>query len=333
MFQVLTRVLLWLIIAGIAWYIFLRFIPQKIYTWLGGVVMVLLVVVAFLEPGQGAIGTLMTIVTIPLKPLGLALILLGSGLRDYYKKERTVYSTQIVVAFFILLICSIPIVSYFLMQQVEQEVVQLTKEATGTAPVLVLLGRGSTEAGIPPRPTLQVTDAGDRVLYAARLYRDQPDFPPLIVVCAGPRPDLQGKDEVTNEGTDIKNFLVAQGVAEQDIVLEPKSWDVRSSVLEVKKKLEETQADPRVRTPREIMLVSSAINIRRATMAFRQEGFKVIPKPTDFVTIQPGTTPGKRIQLTDLLPSALALDGTTRFIDEYLISIFYFLRGWLSPAI
>jgi len=333
MFQLLTRVLLWLIIAGIAWYIFLRFIPQKIYTWLGGVVMVLLLVVAFLEPSQREIGTLMTILTIPLKPLGLSLILLGSGLRDYYKKERAVYSTQIVVAFFILLFCSIPIISYALMQQVEQEVVQLTKDASGTAPVLVVLGRGATEAGVPPRPTVQLTEAGDRVLYAARLYRDQINFPPLVVVSAGPREDLQGKDDAINEGNDIRNFLIAQGVAEQDILLESASRDIRSSVVEVKKKLEEAKADPRIKTPREIMLVSSAINIRRATMAFRQEGFRVIPKPTHFMTIQAGATPSKRIQLTDLLPSAQALDTTTRFLDEYLVSIFYFLRGWLSPAI
>ena len=336
MFQVLTRVLLWLVIGGVAWYIFLRFIPSKIYTWLGGLVMILLVIIGFIEPGDGPIGTLITVISIPLKPLGICLILVGAGLRDYYQKGRPVYTTPILVGFFILFVSSIPIVSYFLMQQVEQEVVQLTKEATGSAPVLVMLGQGTTEAGIPPRPDVQLTDTGDRILYTARLYRQQRDqsgIGPLVIVSAGRRPDLEGAAENVQEGNDIQKILIDQGVTSSDIILEPKGGDIRVSVLEVKNKLEERKADPRIKESREIMLVTSAIHIRRATMTFRQEGFNVIPKPTDFITIQPGGNSSKRIQLTDLLPSALALDHTTRFIEEYLVSIFYFLRGWLSPAI
>src|ERR1035438_1044327 len=36
----------------------------------------------------------------------------------------------------------------------------------------ILVLSGGIQSRIPPRPTIEVDDAGDRVLYAARLFRD-----------------------------------------------------------------------------------------------------------------------------------------------------------------
>jgi len=85
---------------------------------------------------------------------------------------------------------------------------------------------------------------------------------------------------------------------------------------------------------RKVLLVTSAIQMRRASLAFADVGIQVVPRATDFYTFQP-TAGGKsrlRIDVADFLPSAEALVTTTRVFDEYFGSFYYFLRGWLAPS-
>ena len=47
----LTRILLWVAVGLIIWYILLRFIPRTYLTWLGGFVVLGLLVASFIDTG------------------------------------------------------------------------------------------------------------------------------------------------------------------------------------------------------------------------------------------------------------------------------------------
>ena len=84
---------------------------------------------------------------------------------------------------------------------------------------------------------------------------------------------------------------------------------------------------------RAIILVTSALEMRRASLAFTDVGFKVIPAPTNFYASLPGEKYERRVSARDFLPSAEALLLTTDVVEEYIITFYYFIRGWLAPTI
>jgi hypothetical protein len=71
----------------------------------------------------------------------------------------------------------------------------------------------------------------------------------------------------------------------------------------------------------------------RSASSFVQGGIAVIPRPTDYVAfIDPNETQDPIFTLESLMPSHRGLRLSTQLSDEYLLTIYYFLRGWLSPA-
>ena len=67
----------------------------------------------------------------------------------------------------------------------------------------------------------------------------------------------------------------------------------------------------------------------RAALTFERRDLQVIAKPTDFYTA-PMMGDGSLLRrLPDILPSVDALQLTTRYWNELLTSLYYFLRGWL----
>ena len=67
----------------------------------------------------------------------------------------------------------------------------------------------------------------------------------------------------------------------------------------------------------------------RAALAFEKMNLQVVAKPTDFYTARFSTEGSLLGRLPDLLPSVDALQITTRYWNELLTSMYYFLRGWL----
>lgn len=340
MFELLTLVLLWLLIGVIAWYILLRFIPKIYFTWLGAFVLVLFIVLAFLTPTSRTVSAVWSILSLPFTPLGLSILLLASALREGTKK---VLGNQVAAALMILLISSTPLIAYWLAQQTESSAIEfearrrevcvdqcpagVTPVASQTADAIVVLGWGTTQPDLPYRTQIQLTDTGDRILYAAQLYQEQVNLGnrPAVIVSAGPRPGLLGTDAEVVEANDIRDLLVDLGVPTSDIIVEPRGIDVRSSAVAVEQILRERGLGDRV------ILVTSAINTNRAALAFSRQGISAIPRPTNFYTFQAGASPRRQIRLADFVPSADALSVTTRVIQEYLLSVYYFLRGWLAP--
>jgi uncharacterized SAM-binding protein YcdF (DUF218 family) len=327
MFLLLSQILLWLVITVILYQLLLKVIPRAYLTLLGGFLLFAIIVLAFFFPNERLVSAAWSVLSFPLKPVGATILLLAVALNQGLKNRNL-----IVAALMILLISSTPFLSTLLARSLELGEVNLTRTGAAAAPAtpaagaIVLLGRGTTRANLPPRTQIQLTDTGDRILYTAQLYRQQGNAP-LVIVSAGPRNELEGTRDQTVEANDIATLLTQLGVPRDQIVLETRSQDLRTSA-------EETERILRTRGLRNspIILVTSAINSRRARLTFSDVGLTVIPRPTNFVGIQPGATPRPRLGVESFLPSVESLTVTTRIVEEFFTTIYYSLRGWLAPV-
>lgn len=331
MFLLLTQVLLWLVLTVILYNLLLKVIPRSYLTLIGGLFLFTIIVLAFFFPNDRLVSAAWSVLSFPLKPVGATILLLSIALNQGLKKRN-----QVVAALLILLISSTPFLSNLLARSLELgEVTQGARVGTVAAPAaqaagaIVVLGRGTTQANLPYRTQIQLTDTGDRILYAAQLYREQFALgsQPIVIVSAGPRADLQGNRDQTVEANDIATLLTQLGVPRERIVIEPRSTDLRTSALEVVRILR-SQGLGGTR----VLIVTSGLNSRRARLAFSDVGLNVVSRPTDFYGFQAGAIPSLRIGIQSFIPSVEALTVTTRIVDEFFTSLYYYLRGWLAPV-
>jgi uncharacterized SAM-binding protein YcdF (DUF218 family) len=374
MYELITQILL---LVGI-FFIFrlLYFGPKGIRPvagWLGFIFFVILILFVFFTPGNRVAGILWGIFSFPLRPLGLSLLLLGSAIgrrrtvdeitipyffkEGFYvaKKIQVLLIPQVLAAFLILLITSLPLTAFFLTAQTEQQsALELSQRpVTSEVQAIVVLGEGTLPTDPVYRIRTQLSNTANglsvnlesRLTFAAQLYSAQTCATncPVIIVSAGPQALLARPGTTTTDA--INAFLGRMGVPAEQIIVDTEGFDPRSTALAVRRiLLGETGADcsifavcddgvrdltaNRQLTVVPIVLVSPAILTRRATSTFTNLGFNVVVRPTDFYVFQ--IQGGLRwAALTDLLPNAEALAITTRVIDEYFAWIYYFMRGWL----
>ena len=193
-----------------------------------------------------------------------------------------------------------------------------------TADAIVLLG-GATRPAIGPRPEVDLTDEGDRMIRAAQLYRD--GKAPLIVASGGRlKWDPEALPVEESEAYDMGRILQLLGVPKEDIILEPNSRNTYENAVFVQPILEERSID-------RILLVTSAMHMPRSLQIFQKLGIEAIPAPTDFVAVSPQysrtTRDNLAKQFIDALPQSSNLALTTRALKEYVGLMVYRLKGWL----
>lgn len=335
MFELLTQVLLWILIGYIAWFLLKQFIPEKLYTFLGFIVLVALIVLAFFEPEQGIVSEAWSILSLPFRPLGLALVLLLMNFPFKGLFQWKSLQNFTVWAVLILLVGSAPATAYWLNQQAEQETIRLVTNSTvDGSNVIVVLAQDTTKPLIPPRTQAELTETGDRLRYTAQLYAEQPGS--AVIISAGSRPDVQGGDSAERRETrEARQFLEGFGVPPGQIVVDDESRTIRESAVNVGKILRE-----RFPETEKIVLVTSALQMPRAASTFTRSmqrgsdrAVRVVPRSTDFHTVQSGGRLKHRNQFpNDILPDEYALYLTSKAMKEQFVSVYYFLRGWLSSV-
>jgi uncharacterized SAM-binding protein YcdF (DUF218 family) len=217
----------------------------------------------------------------------------------------------------IILVASNAWVSSLLMQSLEWQ--QISSEELPEAEAIILLG-GSTRVPTPPRNTVEITEAGDRVLYAAHLYKE--GKAPLIIATGG---RITWLDNAPPEADSMKNLLIEIGVPESAIIEETQALNTYENALYTKKILEQ-------RGIKQSLLVTSASHMPRSLRVFQKQEIDVIPAPTDFLVTQLNW---EQLQMTpqatllNLLPSAENLKQTTQALKEYLGLIVYWFKGWI----
>lgn len=250
-------------------------------------------------------------------PLGLSCLLTIVALVTLWKRPRWA-AVAIAAALIVLLLGSNSWVSYALVRSLESPNVPTAEFPNASA--IVVLG-GGIKPAIPPRPWVDVSEAGDRVLYGAQLYK-QGKAP--VVIVSGGRIDWKGGGPP--EAEDMAEILKALGVPESAILLEPNSLNTYENAVEVRKVLEANNIDKRV------LLVTSATHMPRSRRVFQRQGMEPIPAPTDFIVSEQELaelSDSWQSTLLNLLPDASRLEDTTRSLKEYIGMAIYWLKGWL----
>ena len=231
----------------------------------------------------------------PAGPILLALLGLLLAWRDWRFGK-----TLVVIALASLWLLATPAVSDLLRYSLERRFPPQAMDAIPAADAIVALGGGIQPAtSRNPHPNLGA--AADRYWLAARLWRA--GKAPEIVVSGGALPWLDAR---SSEAEAAARFLAELGVPDNRVLLESSSQDTRENAAM-------TEAVLRTRGARRVLLVTSALHMRRALARFEQiAGIEFIPVAADHeVAADP---PG----VIRWLPDTGALDGSRRALKEYL---------------
>lgn len=332
--EILTRVLIIALLVWLIWYVIDKIIPKQYLTVLGGLVLVLFLILAFQDPTDRIAGPVWDILSFPLKPLGLAVVLLACALR---KGIKSADGNLVLWALIVLWVFSTPLVAYWLTVQTQQRAEQLAVQTNQgeVVDVIVVLGNGVDPADPAYRGGTQFNNPDDgfdntfvsRLQYAGRLYVEQQERGgnPQVIVSPGSQINRPTKDLET----DIQQILSGAGVPPTAVQIEAIGKDIHSSAVGVREILEAQQFEE---TGYRVLLVAPALKIRRARAAFAKEldilNREVVAAPTDFYGFQIQED-DLLVRVSDLVPDVEALALSTQVIEEYLATVYYFLRGWL----
>lgn len=250
-------------------------------------------------------------------PLGLSCLLLLLALIWLWKFPRRSL-IAIATALLILFCSSNPLIATTLVKTLEWR--YLPPDPVPVAEAIVVLG-GSTRPKSPPRPWVEVLEAGDRVLYGVKLYQD--GVAPLLLFSGGRV--YWDKGENGSEAKDMAEIAQAMGVPERNILLENNSLNTYQNAVETAKILNQRKVNS-------ILLVTSAIHMPRSVAIFEKQGFNVTATPTDYWVAQEFLDQMRGISwgtFLNVLPSTEALHFFTRALKEYIGLGIYRLRGWL----
>jgi len=242
-------------------------------------------------------------------PLSLGLLLLLAGGVVSYRWQR-IGLVGIAVGVLVIWIPATPVFSDWVRGTLESRFPPDSVRAVRPADAIVVLG-GSVGAPRPPRVYPDLNGASDRVWHAARLYKA--GKAPLVIAAGG---TLPWKDQMFREAPVMQSLLASWGVPPDSVLLESESANTYENATFTADLVSKRGFD-------RVLLVTSALHMRRALATFRGAGVKAVPAATDYQVVEGTTT------LLDLLPNAGALSGSTAAIREYVGYIVYDWRGWI----
>ena len=250
-------------------------------------------------------------------PLGFASVVLLLAIfaaRDDRARKRLVG-----IALFVLWLSSTTGFSNLLARSLEWR--HTAPDEIPAADVIIVLG-GGTEPAVYPRPSVEVNSAGDRVLYAAQLFRE--GKAPRVLLSGGEIAWLNGS--VSTPAENMAAILTGIGVPEEALILDNQSKNTYENAVNSAEILAENELET-------VLLVTSAMHMPRAIALFEKQGVEVIPVPVDFTVTESVSVEGSNgdfaRKLIDILPQSGNLGLTTRAIKEYIGLLVYRLQGWL----
>ncbi len=260
-----------------------------------------------------------------LYPAGLAcLLLLGALILRKHARWRTGLT---IAALLVIWIGGNRLVAMSAARSLEGQIapfaLDVSSGARVDAPVadaILVLG-GATREGFSPRPTNEVNEAGDRMIYAARLWHA--GAAPLILVTGGVV-GVQGPAGQP-ESVSMTDILLVLGVPADAILQESASRNTYENALLSKPILDGAGAES-------VLLVTSAMHMPRSAAIFAEQGYDFTPAPTDYFVTDADVvhywTPELDIQLFNLVPSAEDMYLTSLAMKEWIGIWIYRIRGW-----
>lgn len=345
----LTRIFVWAALGFLIYWVLLKFIPRNFLTWFGGAIILALIVLSFIDPNDQTIGTIWRFLSLPLTPLGISILLLFFSITP--KGIKAPNGRYVLVALLILALSSLPLVARTLVNQAEQAVQQAYDNqrtlcgdicTVGEVPIdlvqaVVVVGDNIDAVSMPDTLFSRVDNRNTldpglmaRLDSAGIAYNELPN-PPLVFPTMGA---LSGSnDDKRDKEEPILARLGRQGVALENIIMLNTGRDIHTTITRVKDELQKRDRyrkgeDESRRDDSRVVLVAPALSMRRAALAFEKADLQVVAWPTDLYGIK-AEGRDTLARLADLVPSAEALRLTTWYWEEFLTSIYYFLRGWL----
>jgi uncharacterized SAM-binding protein YcdF (DUF218 family) len=218
------------------------------------------------------------------------------------------------LALAVLLICGNGWVVRYSTRHLERQ--YLAPDPLPTADCILVLG-GGIWPKIPPRSTVEVAEAGDRVVYAAYLFRNG-KAPRILCTSGTVPPGATGRPEASFMSELLENL----GVPQRAILQETASKNTRDHGKNLFPLLQE-QGSKRV------LLVTSALHMPRSVAVFRRScpGITFIPAPTDFRVVD-AQLPWY-MEILNLLPTPGRYEQFSETMHEYLGIAWYKIRGWI----
>ena len=249
-------------------------------------------------------------------PLGLSCILLLVALWFCFKRSRWTF-IPVLLAFIILMTASNNQFSNSFVASVERQYLPLKN--TPKAEAIVVLG-GATKNNEPPRIIADLSDRGDRLLYAVKLYKD--GAAPYIILSGG-RIEWYGTN--SSEAENMAVLMEIMGVPRNALLLEPRSINTYENAVYTKEILDRRSID-------QIILVTSAFHMPRSLAIFKKQGIDAIPAPTDFMISDRNLRENEistESRIIGFFPNPECLENTTIILKEYIGTFIYRLKGWL----
>ncbi len=189
------------------------------------------------------------------------------------------------------------------------------------ADAILVLG-GATRPFTPPRPTHELNEAGDRLLYARALWAA--GAAPRIIVSGGNAAYVG--PSVEPEAQAMAAILRSMGVPQDAILLEEQSRNTHENAVQTGALLEREGIE-------HVLLVTSAMHMPRSAAIFRRQGVDFTPAPTDYLITQADwdfyLQPSLEVQVFNLIPSADDMRLVSMALKEAMGLVVYRLRGWL----
>ena len=216
------------------------------------------------------------------------------------------------LAIITIIVCSTPKFAEWAASTLEQ---QYPVVAIGNLPnvdTMIVLG-GSLAPPVPPRLRVELESTSDRLLHAARIYRE--GKAKRILLSGGQVfPDFDNLPESHH----AKSLLIEWGVPENVIFVDGKSKTTYENAIQSRNFLSEKGW---INKP--VILVTSALHMPRSIRTFEAANINVTPSVTDILVVAP-TKP----RIFQWLPTASALQLTTVSWHEWLGLWLYQFRGW-----
>ena len=236
-----------------------------------------------------------------LLPLGISMAIIFFG--TIFRKWLFVW-----LGLLLLWALSMPLVGDSLIRQVEDYETRLAVEALDEADAVVVLGGQLLQ--MPGVPYGEWGHAADRFEGGLEVFRA--GKAPLLFFMGAKLPWETG---AASEGKLLAERAVRLGIPRSKICVSPIVGNTADEAAEVQKMLAP------VENP-DIILVTSAFHMRRASFLFQEAGMIVQPFPVDFRTPR-----YKELTVIDFLPSAEALEKSEIAIRELLGLFYYKVKG------
>jgi uncharacterized SAM-binding protein YcdF (DUF218 family) len=212
------------------------------------------------------------ILQLAIYPLHIAIVLLAVSLWLLWRAKYRSARWTVALAFIVLTVPSIPALVDPAIRTWEAAEPNIPIADQPNADAIVVLG-GTVERTAPPRLWPEET-IGSRLYCGYRLYRAGKSK--LVVVCGGLEyPASDGTFRC--EADDLSELLIDMGVPSSALALERNSHNTYENAVESAKILRE-------RNLHSILLVTSALHMRRAAALFRKQGLDVHPAPNSHIS-------------------------------------------------